>query len=383
MQAQDKQDRAFITDVVYGTLRHLIYLDACLKPYLKHPERLPDAILSILQAGTYEKLIRQSASHALVSEWVEVSKLQHPKLSGLANAVLRKVSPPVLTPALSASTPGWLYQHWQELFSNDTALDIGRAMLQAEPLWLSVCHPDAKISLEQEGCDVSEGPLPQSLAVRPAKPLAALEAFRKGWVQPQNPSSRLPVMLLSPKAGERILDLAAGNGIKAAQLAQAGATTISVELDAHKIAAAQQNLVRLGLHAEHLQHDLRTLPNLAAAPKVLLDAPCSGTGTLRGHPEIKLRLKPADIEHLAKLQAQLLQTAASLTESGGQLVYSVCSLTEAEGPAQIRKLLQQNPQFHLESFVSQLPQHNTDAGSFILPLGGLDGFFIASLRKAG
>lgn len=376
------QDRSFVTDLVYGTLRYEITLDACLAPLLKRPDKLPAVVQCALRLGSYEILYRQTPRRAAVHEWVELVKRQSKRLSGLVNAVLRRVDLlDTLSEAERSGLPDWLLAEWQTLFGEARALDIGQGMLEPEPLWLMSYHPQASHSLIEEGCEVRLGPIEGTLALRPAKPLAELEAFKRGWVQAQNPASTLPVRFLEPQPGERILDLASGSGIKAAQLAAAGAKPLSIELYEKKVQRATRNLTRLGLQADTLIHDLRTVPDIAPAEKVLLDAPCTGTGTLRGNPEIRSRIDQETVGALAVLQRDLLSSAAALTAPGGLLVYAVCALTQAEGGGMLEWFLQTHPQFQAESFLLDLPTSNTPEGSYILPLNGLDGFFIARLRR--
>ena len=375
------QDKGFITDVVYGTLRQQIYLDACLKPNLKRPDKLPEDVRNALRAGTYELLLRGTPRHAGVGEWVSVVKKKQPRLAGLVNAVLRKVEPlPNPTPSELASVPDWLYEDWRTLFG-DKAAEVAKGMLEPEPLWLSVYDERAADSLENEGCTVASGPLDNTLAIKPSRPLNELSAFKKGWIQPQNPSSREPVLALNVKADERVLDLASGNGIKAAQLANMGANVVSVEIDTAKVERAKANLGRLGLKVEHHVHDLTKKLGLEPALKVLLDAPCSGTGTLRGHPEIKLRLEPKDVSELAALQAKLLTNSAELCSPGGTLVYAVCALTSQESITCINAFLETHPDFKVDPYEAKLPHLQTPQGSFILPTDGLDGFFISVLKQ--
>lgn len=375
------QDRGFITDLVYGTLRNHRYLDACLAPHLKRPDKLPEDIYNALRLGAFELLIRGTPRRAATNEWVGIVKKKYGRLAGLVNAVLRKLEPNgALPPPVKLSVPDALFDDWQTLFG-DEAEAIAKALLEPEPLWLTSYHPEAAQSLEAEGCRVSPGPLSNTLAVQPSQPLATLSAYKKGWVQPQNPSSTVPVRLLEPQKGERVLDLASGNGVKAAQLAQAGAKVVSVELEPKKLERAEANLKRLGLKAESLAHDLRSVPKLEPANKVLLDAPCSGTGTLRGHPEIKGRLNAQALKSLSTLQSALLSTAAALTAPGGTLVYAVCALTPGESLDVVRHFLEAKPGFKLEPFELPVANEMTEYGSFILPLDGLDGFFIARFRK--
>jgi 16S rRNA (cytosine967-C5)-methyltransferase len=389
----EARDRGLLTDLVYGTLRHQLLLDACLEPRLSAPDRLPPDVRNALRLASYELLLRGTPAHAAVAEWVSVVKERTPRLAGLANAVLRRVALPDDLPwHVRRSLPEWLAGSFRALLGED-ADSAAAGLLAPEPLWLSVHHPLAADALAQEGCEVRAGPVPGSLAVRSPLPLGSLRAFREGKVQPQNPSSRLPVMALGAVAGQRVLDLAAGNGIKSAQLAHAGARVTAVEIDASKADRAAANLGRLGLGGEsaveQVLADLRRTPALAPAERVLLDAPCSGTGTLRGNPEIKLRLAQDDVSRLARLQSAMLDTAAELTTPGGTLVYSVCALTPEEGPEQAKLFLARHPGFEPEPL--ELPLVPTEAGDrtsreagpgrLVLPVAGLDGFFIVRLRR--
>ena len=375
------QDRGFVTALVYGALRFELALDAQLKPLLRRPDKLPPDVLDALRLGAFEILYRHTPRRAAVDAWVEVIKPQYKKLTGLVNAVLRRVEGLELPPATAAGIPAWLYRDWSTRFGAERAQSVAAGMNEHDPLWLLAYHPQATHALLGDGCEVQFGPVDGTLSVRLGRPLTELRAFQDGWVQPQNPASTLPVRLLEPAPGERVLDLASGNGIKAAQLAAAGAVVTSVDLYAEKLARAEANLTRLGLRADTLTHDLRAVPDLSPAPKVLLDAPCSGTGTLRGNPELRGRVTPEVVVSLAALQRELLGTAAALTAPGGMLVYAVCALTEAEGPGMAAWFLAQFPEFEAEPFLFDLPADNAPEGSTILPLGGLDGFFISRFRR--
>lgn len=376
------QDRGFVAALVYGTLRVQLALDAHLEPYLKRPEKLPSVVRDALRVGTFEILYRQTPRHAAVHAWVAVVKSHAPKLAGLVNAVLRRVEGAALPPATAAGLPGWLYNDWQTRFGTARANDIAVGMNEDEPLWLTSYHPQAAQALEDEGVAVSRGPLVDTLKVRLNRPLTELSAYQNGWVQPQNPASTLPVRLLGAAPGEQVYDLASGNGIKAAQLAAAGAEVLSIELHGKKLERAERNLERLGLRVTGLEHDLRTRPDLPPASKVLLDAPCSGTGTLRGNPEIRTRVTPQTVTDLAALQRELLGTAAALTAPGGTLVYAVCALTQAEGPEMAAWFLEQFPDFEAEPFLLDVPAVSEAVGSSILPLGSLDGFFISRFCRS-
>ncbi|MEZ4632993.1 MAG: transcription antitermination factor NusB [Deinococcales bacterium] len=379
------QDKSLVTDLLYGALRYQHYLRFRLRDYLSKADRLPEDVLNILQLGAYEILLRGTAKHAAVSEWVNLSKGNYNKLSGLVNAVLRKfessLNPEELKEAAKLSVPSWLFEAWQDLFG-EQASDIALAMNKPEPLWLYSYHPQSKESLEAEGCQIRYSHLGgRSLGIQSPKPLHQLRAYQEGMVQAQNPASAHIVQLLEPQKGERVLDLCSGNGIKAAQMAALGADVTSVELNESNMHKAQKNLKRLKLAVKHVVFDLQNVPGLEPSTKVLLDAPCSGTGTLRGHPEIRLRLEKKDLSKFVNLQKNLLKTAATLTAPGGALVYAVCTLTKAEGLDIIEDFLQQQPNFIPQKLSLSVPHQAFELGSYILPLEGLDGFFVSRLIR--
>lgn len=378
-----KQDRSLVTDLLYGTLRYQVLLEACLAPKLKRPHKLPALVYNALRLGSYEILIRETPRFAAVNAWVDVVKRHEPRLAGLVNAVLRRVDRLNDLPSSTQhGLPEWLHDIWQTQFDDGLAERIATGMNQPEPLWVSVYDDRARENLEAEGCEVRAGPVEHSLALRPSKPLQHLNAFKQGWLQPQNPSSRLPVTLLNPAAGTRVFDLASGNGIKAAQLAGMGAQVISVDNQAAKLERAERNLTRLGFTATSITHDLRTPLDEAPAPYVLLDAPCSGTGTLRGNPELRQRVTPETITELADLQKQLLSTAAALCASGGNLVYAVCSLQQAEAEDNATWFLETHSDFTASVFELPVANIHQSLGHYIIPEGGLDGFYIARFTRA-
>jgi len=374
------QDKSFITNLSYGSLRHYIYLQACLEPLLKRPDKLPDDVMNALIVASYEILIKGTPKRAAVNEWVKLIKKKYGRLAGLVNAVLRRLEPIQSPPNIRYSVPEFLFTNWQELFGPEIAINIAKGMLEPEPLWLTTYADNAQEELIAEACSVKAGPLDNTLEIKPSKSLNKLKAFQQGHIQPQNPCSTIAVTLLEPKPNQRVLDLASGNGIKAAQIAASGAELICIEIDKRKIKASKKNLKRLGLTAKHLSFDLTKLPDIEPAPKVLLDAPCSGTGTLRGNPEIKLRLKAEDIQKSANLQKKMLQNAAALTQKGGTLIYSVCALTKEETVDVVKDFLG-NTDFVVEDFETPLPHFKTEYGTFLLPYNGLDGFFIAKLKN--
>ncbi|WP_350243417.1 RsmB/NOP family class I SAM-dependent RNA methyltransferase [Deinococcus sonorensis] len=369
------RDAGLATHLVYGTLRHLPVLDAALAPLLRGPTPLHTRVL--LLCGSFEKLVLGTPPHAVVNEYVTLAR-QGKQPPGLINAVLRRVE--LLGPLDPQSTlPAWLADEYRAAYG-DAAPAIFQSLLEPQPLWLRL-RPAGVEALEEEGGTLEPG-ANDMYRVQLGRPLRDSAAFRQGWAQPINPASLACVQALGDVSGQPVLDLAGGAGVKAAMLAAAGANVTSVDVVEGKHRAARRNLERLGLQARFVTANLTATPDLSPAPAVLLDAPCTGSGTLRAHPEIKLRLTPASVQELADLQGQLLDTAAQLTLPGGVLVYSVCSVTHAEGPDMVEGFLSRHPEFQPEPLPDlDVPAVPSGQGVLTVPLDGIDGFFIARMRR--
>lgn len=371
------RDSGLATHIVYGTLRHYPSLDTALSPMLTgdtHPK-----VRTLLLAGAFEKLYLDTPPHAVVSEYVNLARGARLAPPGLVNAVLRRIEAPAPSQVTRTELPGWLAETYRAGYG-DAAEAVFADLLTPQPLWLSVSDAGFR-SLEAEGSRLSPGPQGTD-RVELSRPLRDTEAFARGWAQPINPASLACVDALGDVEGERVLDLAGGAGIKAAMLAARGAQVTSVDLLAHKHEQARANLGRLGLEADFLTHDLTQPLDLPPAAHVLLDAPCTGSGTLRSHPEIKLRLTPQAVAAAAALQARMLPNAAALVAPGGTLVYSVCSVTPQEGPDVIAGFLAAHPEFVAEAVPEvEVPHVPAGDGLLTVPEGGIDGFFIARLRR--
>ncbi|MDV6375540.1 RsmB/NOP family class I SAM-dependent RNA methyltransferase [Deinococcus arenicola] len=371
------RDSGLATHIVYGTLRHFPSLDAALTPMLTgetHPK-----VRAVLLAGAFEKLYLETPPHAVVSEYVNVARGGRLAPPGLVNAVLRRIQAPVPSDLTRTELPDWLAEVYRAAYGM-RADDIFADLLTPQPLWLSLSDAGVR-TMEQEGSVVQSGPQGTD-RVDLSRPLRETEAFKRGQAQPINPASMACVDALGEVGGAQVLDLAGGAGIKAAMLAARGASVTSVDLLPRKHEQAQANLERLGLQADFVSHDLTQPINLPPAAHVILDAPCTGSGTLRSHPEIKLRLTPHAVAAAAGLQARMLPHAAALVAPGGALVYSVCSVTPQEGPEVIAAFLRNHPEFVAEA-ISEVEVPHVPAGDGVLtvPVDGIDGFFIARLRR--
>ena len=368
----DTRDAGLATQLVYGTLRYYRPLDAALRPLLRGDTR--DSARAVLLTGAYEKLILGTPAHAVVNEYVDLARGGFGP-PGLINAVLRRLDTLPEVPAL----PGWLEEEVQDAYGPQASA-VAASLLQPQPLWLRLT-PEGVNALRGEGSEVTGGH-GDVYRVSLSRPLGVTAAFKSGWAQPINPASYACVLALGELEGVRVLDLAGGAGVKAAMLASNGAQVTSVDVNENKARPARQNLGRLHLKAEFVTADLTRTPELAPAQVVLLDAPCTGSGTLRGHPEIALRLSEAAVREAAELQGRMLGACAPLVSPGGVLVYSVCSISAAEGPQQIERFLTEHPDF-APAPLPELKVPTIPRGPGVLTMmdNGVDGFFIARLQR--
>ena len=385
------EDRSFATDVVYGTLRWAPAIDVALAARLRDPDALPARVRAALRAGTYERAVRGTPAHAAVHAWVDaVKRGRGPEaaLSGLVNAVLRRVDLGDAERrggmAAAVALPPALWRHLSDALGTEAAAVAARAMLEPSPLWLTALRAGAVADLEAEGAEVRPGPLATSWSVRPRRPLAELRAFREGSVQPQNPSSAAIVGALGDVRGRTVLDVGSGHGVKSAQLAAAGADVVAIEIDARRSEAGRRNVARLGLEVRHVVAEATApLDGVPMVDAALLDAPCTGTGTLRGHPEIKHRWNADDVREAAARQGAMLRRVAERVRPGGRLVYAVCALGREEGEDVVAGFLAETSEWRARPVELALPTRSAAVGAWILPSAeGLDGFYVALLERA-
>ena len=377
-----------------GTLRHLIggFLDK------GFPTDAP-RVETILMIGAVQLLWLDVPDHAAVDLSVRLAQADRraARYAGLVNAVLRKVAQArdgLKIDSAKRDTPEWLMARWVKSYGKDNARAIA-AMNGEEPaLDLTVKSDPERWAEKVHGRVLPTGTV-RTLA---HGSVALLPGFHEGawWVQ--DAAAALPVRLLGDVRGLRVADLCAAPGGKTAQLALAGARVTAVDRSAQRLARLTENLARLNLKADTVAADvLEWQPDGALAPfdAVLLDAPCSSTGTIRRHPDIPW-LKGGDgLDVLASLQQRLLDRAVELTKAGGTLVYCVCSLEPEEGEQQIAALLARDNRvtrkpvvadevFGHAEFISAagdlrtLPLHLPDAEP---RWGGLDGFYAARLSR--
>jgi 16S rRNA (cytosine967-C5)-methyltransferase len=347
----------------------------------------------LLRLATAQLLFLGTPPHAAVATAVDLASLiGQGHYKGLANAVLRRVAaegPDRLAgqDAPRLATPDWLWESWRAAYGEATARAIAEAHLAEPPLDLSVRGEPDPWAERLGGVVLPTG----SVRLAHAGPVAQLPGYADGQWWVQDAAATLPARLLGAVAGRRVADLCAAPGGKTAQLAAAGAQVAAVDLSERRLARVGGNLDRLGLSAELIAADAAAWTPDAPFEAVLLDAPCTATGTIRRHPDIPHLKRPADMAEMAALQGRLLDNAVRLLAPGGLLVYATCSLQPEEGEAQIDRLLADGAPVEPVPVAADelpgLPAALADRGTVrTLPchwpeFGGLDGFFIARLRK--
>lgn len=382
-------ERARAQRLVQDTLRNLERLDKVLSRALR--KKPPLRAMNILRMATLE-LVQGGDAHGIVNEAVSLTaahkKTAHMK--GLVNAVLRKLSgtvsdewPKLRVPRL----PNWLRKPLVSAYGGDVVHAIEAAHYVGAPLDITPRSvSDADRLAQVLGGEVILG---RSIRITDQVQVTALPEFEKGTWWVQDAAAALPVGLLGDLTGKTALDLCAAPGGKTLQLSAQGAKVTSVDISQTRLGRVQENLERTGLVADVQQQD--ALDVSGQYDVVLLDAPCSATGTIRRHPDLPHAKNGSNFGALINLQAQMLAHAATLVTEGGLLVYCTCSLLPDEGECQVEEFLDMFPEFHVDrSFFEHRNLEQdwiTEEGGlrlrpdFMSSQGGLDGFYVAYLRK--
>ncbi len=361
-------------------LRQLERADAVLHPLMRKAP--PLFILNVLRLAVVE-LDGGAAAHGVVHVAVECARSDRraAHFAGLVNAVLRKVPPgPILQAMPVPKLPRWLRQPMVHAYGRDAVAAIEAVQTVAPPIDITV---KAHVVERPDGVDLPNG----SRRLKDFSRVSGLPGYASGdwWVQ--DVAAAMAVQLLAPKPGERVLDLCAAPGGKTLQLADAGALVTALDISAPRAARLRDNLARTGLAAEVVIADALVWQPDAPFDAILLDAPCSASGTIRRHPDLPLVKDGSDLASLTALQAQLIDRALGMLRPGGRLVYCVCSLLPDEAEAQLAAALARHP--GLRVVRPAMPWVDAawitgDGGLRLRPdywaeVGGMDGFFMALL----
>lgn len=414
-------DRRLLTELVYGSVRRQRTLDALIDQLSKKKssQQQPPDLRLILHLGLYQlRYLNQIPASAAVNTTVELAKQNgFSGLAGFVNGVLRQYvrsvgergqgtgdreqegrdKDPIERLGILHSFPNWIVEVWLEQFGLEETEKLCEWMNQSPQIdlrvnTLQVSIETVEAAMRSANIPVRRVPqLPQALRLEsPAGAIQDLPGYREGWWVVQDSSAQLVSYLVDPQPGQTVIDACAAPGGKAvhlAELMQDKGTLWACDRTASRLKKLQQTIERLGLQSIRIcTGDSRNLPQFKQqGDRVLLDAPCSGLGTLHRHADARWRQTPQSVQDLTHLQAELLAEAATWVKAEGSLVYATCTLHPAENERQIRAFLQQYPTWTIEP-----PSANSPIAPFaaaegwikVLPhLHQMDGFFMVRLRQ--
>lgn len=388
----EPQDRARAQRLATTTLRWLPRADAVLDRYVKR--RPPAPALHVLRLAIVELCVDGAAAHGVVDAAVTLTGRSKggAKLKGLVNAVLRKVARegPEIWPTLPIpGLPKWIADPVRQAYGKAALRGIEAAHVLGAPLDVTPLGDPKAVADALGGQLLPTG----SVRLTDAGQVSALPGFEDGQWWVQDAAAAVPVRLFGDLAGRRALDLCAAPGGKTLQMAAAGANVTSVDLSEHRMARVVENLTRTGLSATTVVADALAFETDAPFDAVLLDAPCSATGTVRRHPDLPYTKSGRKLDPLLGLQRDLIGKARQLVRSGGQIVFCTCSLLPAEGADQVAWALETFDDLKIDPVkpneVPGLDAAIDARGCLRLrpdlwpELGGMDGFFVARLTKGG
>ncbi len=370
---EESRDAHFLHEMVYGVLRHYFSLESDFSRFLKQK---PDEFARLaLFVGTYQIRHMRVPVHAAVSETVDAVKPRDPKAAGMINAVLRKVSdsepPAKLKPYQRAELPNWIYASWRDTFGVETVQAIAGVNLVKPALTVALFgdRDGWMHRVEEAGLDVVAGELSVHAAILPSgTAVPYLPGYGEGEFQVMDQAAQAAVIALDVQPGERVLDLCASPGGKAALLARLNpeAEVIAVELSEKRIPRLKENLERVKAgNVSVVQGDATALEFADESfDAILLDAPCTASGVIRRHPDAKFLHDRENVVRHAELQKKMVAEALRVLKPGGQFVYAVCSIHPEENEQVV------------EGF------SGLQSSQRIFPSEQHDGFFIARLIKS-
>ena len=405
----DERDRAFVCNIVYGTLDRLILIDYNLGLYLNQPVRkLKPELHTILRMGTYQLLFMDKVpSRAAVNESVNLAKVNKSKFAAsMVNAVLRRVSdnglrlpessetdPNYL--AIKYSCPEWLISLWIDAYGFDNAVALAEKALEAPQVVVRVnttkITPDELIwKLAEEGVISQKSDfMPDALILSNTGSVDELIAYKEGLFHAQDFASQICCKALDAKEGETVFDLCSAPGGKTFTIAESMNKTGVVrafDIYQSRVELIKSGAERLGLDNVYAYLSDASIynENYGVADKVLCDVPCSGLGIIRRKPEIRFKSRE-DIDNLPELQYRILCNAVKYLKVGGRIVYSTCTLNPKENSEICDRFLAEHPEFSAVELFPELPRYGEgDKYLTLMPhLHSTDGFFVAAFVKNG
>ena len=386
-------DRAFASAMVMTALRRRGSIKATLVPHLKKPvPPRPHLAGALLHIGAAQILFMDVPPHAAINETVAATGRREQPFRGLINAVLRRVSEAGPNMDAVSDLPMWLLDGWRQAYGAKQTAQIEAVLRQTPPLDLQFRNAIALKDWQAANPGMGHALTPTCLRLEATGDVTRLPGFDAGMWWVQDISAALAAPLLRADAQTHVLDLCAAPGGKTLQLAASGARVTALDASRSRLERLRANLARTGLSAQALRADLENWEAPRSFSHVLLDAPCSATGTIRRHPDLPLHRRRSDIEKSARLQSTLLERAADATAPGGTLVYCVCSLEPEEGEGVARAFLASRDDFSLMPIgADEVPEclsmavtgagHVRTTPAMLAASGGCDGFFAARFHK--
>lgn len=402
----EPRDRRFTRELVYGMLRRRAWLDALLDGRVRGGlSRLDVDLLDLLRLGAYQLLhMRSVPAYAAIAQTVELAKRRHGVgAARLTNAVLRRLdrerdalnvelpADPIDALALVESHPRWLVARWVARWGEEETRRLLQANNVEAPLVARPIHAvreQVEASLEAAGVAVADSPLvPDSIVLAsPISALTELGAFRQGLFHLQDPASTLVTQYAAlPENGTaEVADVCAAPGGKSVELSRRARAVYASDLSLPRLRRVIENIRRMDLSTVFAYVADARRPAIREVDAVLIDAPCTGTGTFRRHPDARWRLRTSDLAVMAALQREILRSASTIVKPGGMLVYSTCSLETEENDTQVERFLTEHKNWRLDPPAEgAVPATVIDAGRLrVLPQRhGTDGAFAARLRR--
>lgn len=408
--AMTRQERAFVTEVVNGTLRNLYYIDYILNIFSKtKTEKMKPWLLAVMRTAVYQMIFMETPDAAACNEGVKLARERgYGKLSGFVNGVLRTVAREkehITLPKqgtaeylhIRYSHPLWLIRMWMTYYGYDFTEELCKGDNEAPAVSIRVNtlqtnSEDLEKKLIDRDVQVHHGIIENALYLTGTADMGRMDLFTKGMFHVQDISSQIAVAVLSPKKGERILDMCAAPGGKSflmAEYMENQGEIISRDIHPHKIELIAEGAKRLGIsmiQAEMQDAAVEKKEDIGTFDRVLVDAPCSGLGLLRKKPDIRLKKDGSEIDALPKIQREILEQAAKYVKPGGVLVYSTCTLCRKENEKNIEWFLENHEEYTAEPLGEFLPKEMKQEGEngfvTLFPhIHKTDGFFIARMVR--
>ncbi|MDQ3244567.1 MAG: 16S rRNA (cytosine(967)-C(5))-methyltransferase RsmB [Gemmatimonadota bacterium] len=399
----DARDRRWLRELVYGMLRQRGWIDAILAERVRGGvARIDSDLLDLMRLGVYQLLHMGSVpAYAAIAQTVELAKVRHGiGASKLMNAVLRRIDreraelvvpvPEDLVDALAVkySHPRWLVGRWLSRWGEEAASVLMMKNNAEAPVVIrpyGIVREQLEAMLEAAGVSIEDAPLArESIQITGGISLTELGAFKQGLFFVQDPGSTLVTQYAAIPHGSVVADLCAAPGGKSLELTRTARSVIACDRSAQRLKRLVDNRARLEAVNLHVAVADARQPTIREMDAVLVDVPCTGTGTFRRHPDARWRLRISDLSVMAALQAVILRSAASTVRRGGLLIYSTCSLEPEENDAQVEEFLARNPAWVLDPPAEGVvPAEAIDRGFLrVLPhVHGSDGAFAARLRR--